>query len=147
MMPPQPNPAHGLLKRFLFGENARFLKFAVVGGSGFLVNEGLLWMCRDGLGMATRLAAILAIIISIFTNFLLNNYWTWSDHRGQAPFFVRLGRYYLAASVAAVLNYGLFELFWAVLNMHHLIAAGAAIGCSMLLNFVVQSKWTFRRAT
>ena len=146
MMPPQPNPAHGFVKRFLFGDNARFLKFAVVGGMGVVVNMGLFWVLNRAFDVDVRLAEIAAIVISIFTNFLLNNFWTWADHRGQAPFFVRLGRYYLAASIAAVLNYGLFELFWAVFGLQHLVANGAAIGCSMLLNFVVQSRWTFRRA-
>jgi dolichol-phosphate mannosyltransferase len=139
-----------LLQRFLFGDNARFLKFAVVGASGVLVNIGVFWLATElvlggaGSPMVVRLSEVTAILISIFTNFLLNNFWTWRDRHGD-PFFARLGKYYVAASIAALLNYGLFELFWSLMGVEKLLASAIAIAGAMLLNFAIQSRWTFRR--
>src|SRR5262245_41946521 len=96
--PPKPN--RGLLHRFLFGDNARFLKFAMVGISGVLVNEGLLWLCTElfftPLPHDVRILVGGAVAIggSIFTNFLLNDVWTWGDREklGTTHFFTRLGK-------------------------------------------------------
>ena len=151
MSDPTPTgPTQRWLRRFLLGDQARFLTFAVVGGSGVFVNLGILWFCTHGVlggqasDTAVRVSEGIAILTSIFTNFLLNNFWTWGDRRDHMPLWSRLGKYYVAASVAAVLNYGLFELFWAGLDLHKLIANGVAIGCAMGLNYALQSRWTFR---
>lgn len=152
MSAPKPTePAQRWLQRLLLGDQARFLKFAVVGGSGVFVNLGILWFCTSVVlggqasDTAVRVSEGVAILVSILTNFLLNNFWTWGDRREHMPFWSRLGKYYVAASVAAVLNYGLFELFWAGLSLPKLLANAAAIGFAMVLNYALQSRWTFRR--
>lgn len=146
-------PARGLLSRWIFGDNCRFLKFAVVGGSGVIVNEGLLYLCADVLfaslaaDLRIPLAGFIAIGVSIFTNFLLNDAWTWGDvaKRGRLHFFQRLGKYYVVAAVAAGLNYGLLLLLWRGAGLHHLFANLIAIPCAMVVHFFMQNRWTFAR--
>jgi putative flippase GtrA len=151
--PPKSALPRSWIVRFLFGDKARFLKFAVVGASGMAVNMGLLWLFSEHLltVLAPRLrvpiAEMIAIGGSILTNFLLNDAWTWGDRekRGRTHFLQRLGKYYVVAAVAAGINYGLFLLFWDVLGLHHLVANLVAIACAMIVNFFVQSRWTFAK--
>ncbi len=57
---------------------AHFLKFAVVGGIGFLINSlGLILGVR--VGLKPSLAGPLGAEAAIVSNFILNNFWTFSD--------------------------------------------------------------------
>jgi dolichol-phosphate mannosyltransferase len=98
-----------ILKRY-----ERFLKFAAVGGSGIFVNLGFyaLFTRLLGLGDQTheRLAAYaLSVEISIVTNFLLNDAWTFHDRRqGGAGFLGRALRFHLVCGVGFGVNWGTF---------------------------------------
>ncbi len=59
-------------------DKIRFVKFGVVGGTGFVVNYvGLELLSR--LGLSTYLATLFATEASIISNFILNNIWTFKD--------------------------------------------------------------------
>ena len=55
-----------------------FIKFGAVGGSGVIVNLGALALLRS-LGLGDNLASAIAIEISILSNFVLNERWTFRD--------------------------------------------------------------------
>jgi dolichol-phosphate mannosyltransferase len=154
MAPPSESaPAHRWIHRLLLGDNARFLKFAVVGGTGVFVNEGLLWLFADvllhsaDLNLRVPIANFVAIVVSIFTNFLMNDLWTWGEleKRGRRHFLERLAKYYLVAAAAAALNFGLAMLLWKVMGLHHLLANLIGIAIATLVNFLLQNRWTFAR--
>lgn len=59
-------------------DKQRFIKFAVVGGTGFIVNfVGLELLKRAGL--STYFATLLATEAAIISNFIFNNIWTFKD--------------------------------------------------------------------
>jgi len=100
-----------ILKRY-----DRFLKFAAVGGSGIFVNLGLYAVFTRLLGMGddttSRLVAYaLSVEISIVTNFLLNDAWTFRDRLAtSAPFLARALRFHLVCGVGFGVNWGTFAL-------------------------------------
>lgn len=55
-----------------------FIKFALTGLSGVFVNLGSFQFLLN-LGVHKLLASPVAIELSIISNFLLNNYWTFRD--------------------------------------------------------------------
>ncbi|HEV2389389.1 MAG TPA: GtrA family protein, partial [Nitrososphaerales archaeon] len=57
-----------------------FIKFAVVGTIGIVVNEGLLILIKSR-GVYFLTAGAVAIEISILSNFVLNDLWTFRDRR------------------------------------------------------------------
>lgn len=59
------------------GKLEQFLKFAVVGGSGVLVNMRLLFILTRLLSMRVEIASPIAIEVSILSNFTFNKLWTW----------------------------------------------------------------------
>lgn len=59
-------------------DKQRFIKFAIVGGTGFVVNfVGLELLKRAGL--STYFATLIATELAIVSNFIFNNIWTFSD--------------------------------------------------------------------
>jgi dolichol-phosphate mannosyltransferase len=132
-------------------EQRRFIKFCLVGGSGVPVNLVFTWvgyrLLFSGLGGEARKAAayVLGILISILTNFLLNDLWTWRDrHKAEGRFVGRLLRFYLVSSVAALLQFGAAMGLSVFFHLHYLLAQLCGIAVATAVNFVINNAWTFR---
>ena len=140
-----------IARRLLSREQRRFIKFCVVGASGVPVNLAFTWvgfhLVFAALSPDFRRAGafLLGIGVSVFTNFLLNDLWTWGD-RGRAgrSFAGRLGRFYLVSSAAAGLQFGTAMTLSLWLHFHYLMAQLFGIALAMFANFVVNNVWTFR---
>jgi dolichol-phosphate mannosyltransferase len=140
-----------LARRLLSKEQRRFIKFCLVGGSGVPVNLIFTWVGYQVLfsglhGEARKAAAyVLGILISILTNFLLNDLWTWKDrHKAEGRFVGRLLRFYLVSSVAALLQFGTAMGLSIFFHLHYLVAQLCGIAVATAVNFVVNNAWTFR---
>jgi dolichol-phosphate mannosyltransferase len=59
----------------------RFVKYALVGVSGICVNALMFWLSRNCFAMRDSHSLIMAILVSIASNFFLNNHFTFSDRR------------------------------------------------------------------
>jgi dolichol-phosphate mannosyltransferase len=121
----------------------RFVRFAIVGTSGVLVNYAVLIFLVEAGGFNRLVAVALANEIAILTNFFFNNLWTFGDSGRHTPFLVRAARYnvfglgglLLSVTVLGVLTYGL--------DLHYLIANAFAIGAAMTWNYLSNARWTF----
>lgn len=142
----------GLIERLPF--SPRFFRFCVVGTSGVGVNllvATIAWIFLPfSLGDARHgLASALAIVASIFTNFLLNDAWTWRDRDRSTSWWGRLGRFYLVSLLAALVQWGVSLAVYFLMGA--LVGLGAlylgqvlGIGAAMALNFVLNHRWTFK---
>ena len=151
-----------LIKRY-----HRILKFGIVGASGIPVNLFFVWLGKVVLftgfsqGWSDGMAYLLGIVVSIFTNFLLNYWWTWKDRRGTGGirnFFQKLGKFYLVSAVAAVIQYVVTISSSAWLKgyvsmrvtlsgnyrVYNLIAPTIGIAVAFIVNYLVNNYWTFR---
>jgi putative flippase GtrA len=96
--------------------SARFAKFCAVGASGVIVNMGCLALFADALGAQANLAAALSIEISINTNFLINELWTFRDRRGASGGVPgRWARFHAVSFVGAALQWSVFVALNAVI--------------------------------
>jgi putative flippase GtrA len=89
---------------------ARFVKFCAVGASGVLVNLGTLGLLADGLGLQVNAAAALAILVSINTNFAINELWTFRDRRaaGDGGLGRRWLRFHLVSLAGGAIQWLVF---------------------------------------
>ncbi len=145
-------------------QRQRLMRFGLVGLSGVVVNlvafKAASWSLERGLrddDVRYAVASAVGILVSIFTNFLLNDGWTWRDRRaaGSPAWIVRLGRFYLVASVGALVQWGVGHGARAVLGNLSLplgldaerdtlsVLTGIAVGT--VINFVLNNTWTYRR--
>jgi dolichol-phosphate mannosyltransferase len=124
----------------------RFIKFGIVGTSGIAVNTAVLWVLKGQLGVPLGVAPIFAIGTAVFSNFILNNYWTWNTNKAirKHSFLHRLWRYYLSASLGALINYMVLLSLTNFLDIHYLIANLAGIFLGMVSNFLLGEFWVFK---
>jgi putative flippase GtrA len=153
------------LINILFKEKGRLLKFALVGLGGTAVNLTLVWLgnnfffARYSEWFKTTAALALAIVASIFSNYVFNYIWTWQDRRekGAFSFALHLGKYYLASLAAALLQFiiaggisfvlqvTLFAGAEAVPLLWKMGASFTGIGVAMFVNFLMNNYWTFKQ--
>lgn len=126
------------------GKMKEFMKFAVVGGSGVIVNMGFFFAFTRFAGVRIEFASPIAIEISILCNFFLNNAWTFRRRDTKVGFSGRILRYHLVTVVAGVVNYFTLLLLANVFGMHDLIANLIGIILGTFINFFLNSLWTWR---
>ena len=81
----------------------------MVGVTGVAVNLGTLWTLHVGAGLQANFASALAIEVSILSNFLINDAWTFRDRRdpSSGP-WRRLGRFHAVSVVGAAIQWCTF---------------------------------------
>ncbi len=98
----------------------RFLKFCTVGVSGVVVNLGALALLADGLEMQVNAASALAILISINSNFFINELWTFRDRRKDSESVMkRWFKFHVVSVVGAAIQWTIFiaaNLCWLLLT-------------------------------
>lgn len=125
--------------------DSRLWKFLLVGASGVAVNMVVFWLLTHSAGVHYMQAGVAAGLVSTFTNFLLNNAYTWADRKEGAlsSFLQRMGRYYMATWLGYLIYLG---FLWGLthVGLIPMLSNFMAIGLGGLLNFVVHNVWTWR---
>jgi len=125
--------------------NSRILKFAVVGISGVGVNMGLLYLLTENLKIIYPISSIIAIEMSIISNFILNDLWTWRD-RIKKKLFYRFSQYHISVGLTAILaNWIILVLLTEIFNIYYLISNLIGISIGTLSNYIINDLWTFRK--
>jgi dolichol-phosphate mannosyltransferase len=153
---------------------ARFIRFGIVGGSGVFVNLGIYGLLTRLLTWGATLwgryaSYALSVEISIITNFLLNDVWTFADRRGRSGAWARFLKFHVVSLVGAVVNWGVFAaLNWLMDagklslvgdvtvalpwggwswtgNVDDFIAACIGIVAAMTWNFFANLWWTWKK--
>jgi len=119
----------------------RFIKFNLVGLSGVVVNEGLLVLLASE-GFYYIYASAVAIEVSIITNFILNDFWTFRDRRHGhiATRFAKFnGLMFIGLAVNLAILYAGTEFFGINYALSNLIGIGAAF----LVRYWLSLKYTW----
>ena len=127
----------------------QFIKFALVGGSGTLVNLGVfsliifVWVKASGHRplVVELFATAAAFCVAVVSNFTLNRRWTF---RHQGPIVQHFGRFFLVSLVGMGLNVLSYAALHGGLGIQEHLSELLAIAIVMPLNFVGSKWWAFR---
>jgi dolichol-phosphate mannosyltransferase len=128
------------------GEFIRFLKFCLVGGSGVGVNLGSYWLITR-FGHLNRFTALaISFELSVVSNFLFNNFFTFSDRRVSKPlpFLVQFVKFNIISLGGLGIQEGSLWLLNSVLNVNDIIAVLIGIILATIWNYLVNSWWTWK---
>jgi len=128
------------------GELKRLLRFIGVGLSGVIVNEGILWILTDLVGIRYYISSLGAIEASIISNFILNDYFTFADRRtGKiGSFFSRLLKFNVVCAAGAAIQYGILVLLTSVVGINYLISNLIGILIAFIWNYFFSLFWTWK---
>jgi len=128
------------------GELGRLFKFIGVGLSGVVVNEGVLWLLTALAGLPYYISSIFAIEVSIISNFILNDHFTFADRRSgrSGSFLKRLLKFNLTCAAGAAIQYGILVLLTEVCDLNYLISNLIGIAVAFIWNYVLSMIWTWK---
>lgn len=140
-------------------ERSRFLRFAVVGFTGAIVDFGVMNLMRDVCSLGLVLSGAISFIAAIINNFIWNRYWTYPDSRSK-HFLHQLIQFslvsvtglliripilkYLEPVVARFIQWLPFRIpFFSPASLSANITLTIAIVIVMFWNFFTNRYWTY----
>jgi putative flippase GtrA len=139
-------------------EKKRFVKFALVGALGALLDFIVMNLLSDWAHLPLVFAGTISFIVAVLNNFTWNRFWTYPESRSR-PLFNQLGMFFLvnAAGVAIripTLHYLEPPVLKFVQDTFHLtyisaevyarnLTLAAAVLVVMLWNYFINRYWTY----
>ena len=139
-------------------ERNRFLKFALVGTLGAVIDFGVMNLLSHFTNMVLVYAGTISFICAVFSNFIWNRLWTYPESRSR-PLLNQLGMFFLVnlAGIAIripILHYleppllrffeGIFHTSYDTAEFYAKnLTLAVAVGIVMLWNFFVNRYWTY----
>jgi dolichol-phosphate mannosyltransferase len=123
-------------------EDWRFFKFLLVGLSGVGVNLVVFTFLFHMLGQRELTAATVAATVSMFSNFLLHDRFTWRG-MGRGIQWIRLIKYGLVSSLGLMIQVGIICISLEWWGWHSLMANLAGIAGGTLWNYIANNRWTW----
>lgn len=130
----------------LGGKNQRALQYVAVGLVGVGVNEGILYLSVAFFGLSYVIGGVLSRVVSILTNYALNDYWTWSERgvSGVRGYSRRAVKYVATRLVGIAIGLAVLIALVEGVGMHYLVANLVAIGAGFLWGFGTSEHWVWR---
>lgn len=132
---------------------SKFIRFGVVGFSGFMIDFSMTWFCKDVLGIFEYVANCIGFTFGASSNYILNRKWTW---KSKNPNIKREFIKFFGVSLAGLginslvificlsigkLDFTIAEVYISEFWTAKLIATAVV----MFWNFIVNNYFTFRK--
>lgn len=98
--------------------NSSFIRYVLVGGSGFVIDFSILYILFTRMGIAIYISQAISAELAIINNFIWNNYWSFShkkiEHNSFAAFksFGKFNAVALGSLIMQVVAVTLFERYF-----------------------------------
>ena len=129
---------------------SRFLRFGVVGGAGFVVDEAVLTILHYLIGLDRYSARAISIFCAATFTWWGNRNLTFAEHAATGGLGA-LGRewlkFMLANGVGAAVNYGAYTVlvsFAPAPLSNPLLATAIGVGVGLVFNFTLSKRFVFR---
>ena len=121
-------------------KNIKFIKFLVI-GTGNTLFLYLLYVSLIFWGLHHQLALLLDYVVGVFSGYIFNRYWTFSDRKKINKSFLKYMFTYIGIYFVNVV---LLEALVVYLNIGVIFAQFISLIIVVLLSFILQNKWVFR---
>ena len=129
--------------------SSRFLRFAIVGAAGFVVNEAALYVALNLIGLGKYAAGIFAFFCAVTFTWWGNRVLTFREQAatGAAAIFQEWAKFVLANGVGFAVNYGVYAACIAfapapLSSPYVALAFGTIAG--LAFNFTLSKRLVFR---
>jgi putative flippase GtrA len=138
-------------------ERTRFLKFAIVGAIGAVIDFGVMNLLVAVSHAPFVIAGTISFVCAIISNFTWNRFWTYPESRSK-PLMGQLGQFTLVNAAGLLIRVPILKYLEPALdqlltklpvttNYHQFLSHNStlaiAIGVVMMWNFFVNRYWTY----
>ncbi len=139
-------------------EQSRFLRFAIVGAIGAMVDFGVMNLLSHFTSMPLVLAGTISFVCAVISNFTWNRYWTYPESRSR-PLIHQLGMFFVVNTAGVLIRIPVLHFVEPLIlsmledtaHLSHLSAdflarngtLALAVGIVMLWNYFINRHWTY----
>ena len=127
--------------RFARLRTGRILKFAIVGGTGVIINVSVLYVLSRWVGLPLVATSALAVELAAISNYLLNDTWTFAVRSPSLGRFAKFNTASLAGLALNVLSVWLLTR----LGLYFLVADLIGIAAGFAANYAFSVRWVWAR--
>ena len=120
----------------------QLVRFGLVGGVGFVVNLVVYTVCVHALGVEYLAASVIAWLVAVANNFILNRHWTFDAGGGVVHF--QAARFVMVSLVAEGFSLVILRLLVESAGFAKVPAQVLAVAAVTPLNFLGNKLWSFR---
>jgi putative flippase GtrA len=121
----------------------QLIRFGMVGGLGFVVNLAVYALFVHALSTPYQIAAVLAWLVAVLNNFVINRHWTFDASAGRVH-FQALRFFVVSLAAFALVNLVLLTLLVEEVGMGKVPAQALAVAAATPFNFLGNKLWSFR---
>lgn len=123
-----------------------FLRFALVGAAGFVVNEAALWIGLHILHLGKDAAWFFAFVPAVTFTWWGNRSFTFREHAstGARAVLHEWARFVATNSFGALVNLVVYELLIHLTTASPLLALACGVLAGMVFNFTLSKRFVFR---
>jgi putative flippase GtrA len=121
--------------------NARFIKFAIVGISGMMIDFSVTWICKEKIKINKYIANSAGFICAMFSNYLLNRYWTFESNDSHIA--MQFTRFLLVSLIGLGINNLLLYLLVKNTRFNFYLLKLVVTGIVFLWNYFANLLYTF----
>lgn len=139
-------------------EQKRFVKFALVGALGALIDFGVMNLLSHFTSFPLVVAGTISFFFAVISNFTWNRFWTYPESRSR-PLFNQLGMFFLVNLAGVLIRIPTLHYLEPIVSkfventMHtnaitaefyaNNLTLAAAVGIVMLWNYFINRYWTY----
>lgn len=113
----------------------QIIRFAVTGGSAFVIDYGLMLFLTEKMKMAYMLSNIFSFSISVIYNYVLSTKWVF-DVKNQRSSAMEFSVFLFLSIIGLGINEIILITAVEILGMHYTVGKIVAAGIVMIYNFV-----------
>ncbi|MBI5876021.1 MAG: GtrA family protein [Chloroflexi bacterium] len=127
-----------------------FLKFAVVGTTGAIVDLGLLnvmhlFVWHDTWDIMLYPAVTISFSAAVLNNYTWNILWTYNHQDHSDQHHITLSKFFIVSVIGLLINLSIVYLMTDILGFYWLIGKLLAMLIVLFWNFAVNRLWTFNQ--
>jgi dolichol-phosphate mannosyltransferase len=137
-----------LLWALRFGdESLRFVKFALVGASGILINTLVMYLATEKLQIYYLVSAGIGTIASTLWNFGLTETWVYQTKNMAKGRFKRLGLFFVMNMIALSLRTPMIYLLTAIMGIFYVVSNLVSLAILTVVRFVFSDAIIWKQAS
>jgi len=111
-----------------------FVRFCIVGASGFVINAVLLMVLNKDLH-SPFVAQLIAAEIALFSNFMFHHHWTYKANKVRKTMSKLIVQFHLTSWAAIIGSAALVTVGINVFHLHEVVALAISSGIALFWNF------------
>jgi dolichol-phosphate mannosyltransferase len=112
-----------------------FIRFCIVGGTGFVINAVLLSIFNQVINLPIIIAQFLAAEIALFSNFMLHHHWTYKRNKVEKTFGTLLVQFHATTWPAIIGSAIMVDLGVRIFHLPTIEALILSSAIALLWNF------------